>query len=193
MLRAFIAMELSPLIHQKLDQIIQILISLDVSPVRWVPAHNIHITLKFLGDVTGQQINDLSTALQKEMPLHHPFEIHVGGLGAFPNSKRARVLWVGLQAPPELAQLQNRVETITAQMGFPKEERRFSPHLTLGRVNQKATPQQVKNIGEILPKAHTDSLGTTKADTVVIFRSELFPSGAVYSPLFAVHLTDQIC
>src|SRR3972149_1035273 len=110
-IRAFIAIDLTSEIIQRLEQVsVQLKKRLEGVPVRWVPVDNIHLTLKFLGDVSLANIDMLKNILQTEVEGHHPFEISVGGLGAFPTSRRPRVVWVGVEAPAELAAVQNGVE-----------------------------------------------------------------------------------
>ncbi|HSO27070.1 MAG TPA: RNA 2',3'-cyclic phosphodiesterase, partial [Anaerolineales bacterium] len=114
-IRAFIAIELSPEIRARLEEVIQTLKSrLEPSAVRWTPANNIHLTLKFLGNVSDTNIEVLQKLLGATIGNHDPFEISVGDIGAFPSTRRPRVLWSGVQAPADLAQLQHAIEAETA-------------------------------------------------------------------------------
>jgi 2'-5' RNA ligase len=188
-IRAFIAIELSHEIHQGLDQVIsQLKKRLEVSVIRWVPAENIHLTLKFLGDVSIANVEMLKKILQAEAVSCPHFEISVGGLGAFPNAHHPRVVWVGVEAPQDLNNLQHAIETATERLGYTKEERPFSAHLTLGRVSRNATPKDARLIGEVLESTKVGFLGLAHIEAVHLFKSELSPSGSIYTKMFSASL-----
>jgi 2'-5' RNA ligase len=156
--------------------------------VRWVSPQNIHLTLKFLGNVSPANLNSLTGVLGTEAKRHKGLQITVGGLGAFPNRLRPRVVWVGVAAPPALTELQHGVDRETSRLGYPNEDRDFSPHLTLGRVSQHATPQEVKSIAEALSAVQVGELAVVTVQHIQLFRSDLQPGGAVYTPLFKAAL-----
>jgi 2'-5' RNA ligase len=187
-IRSFIAIELPKTIQAQLDAIIAQLKGPRTSTVRWVPANNIHLTIKFLGDVSPTNMDMLMKMLKAEVSQLHAFSIHVGNLGAFPTPKRPRVLWVGIEAPTQLTSLVHLVEAETVKLGYLSEDRPFSPHLTLGRVSQNATPEQVHQVAEALSGVQVGSLGTTEVGEVVLFKSDLRPSGAEYTPMLKVAL-----
>ena len=194
-IRAFIAIELPTEVHQQLDQVMQQLRqriqALPRSAVRWVPAENIHLTLKFLGDVSLSNLDLLKERLVIEASEHSPFELSVGGVGAFPNANRPRVVGVGVQAPPELSSLQNGIETKLEKIGYPREERPFSPHLTLGRVARTVTNQEARQIGEALQATKVGFLGAVCAEAVHLFKSDLKPTGSVYTCLLSAPLSGK--
>lgn len=183
-IRAFIAIDLPLPIQQELDNVLAQLKSPNTRAVRWVPARNIHLTIKFLGDVSPANLEILTRILKNEVSRFRPFEIHVGGLGAFPSMRRPRVVWIGVEAPPTLQALQRAVEAETVHLGYAAEERPFSPHLTLGRVAHNATPEEVRKVADVLVNCKVGELGSTVLDHVRLFRSDLQPGGAVYTPLF---------
>jgi 2'-5' RNA ligase len=150
-----------------------------------VAASNIHLTLKFLGDVSLSNLNLLTEMIQKEISTHHQFDISVGSSGAFPNIRQPRVVWVGVEAPAELASIQNGIEVTTSRLGYSREERAFSPHLTLGRVSRNATSQDVKAISKALEATRVGFLGVTCVEKVNLYRSDLHPTGAVYTQIFS--------
>jgi len=156
--------------------------------VRWVPPNNIHLTIKFLGDVSPTNMEMLMKMLKLEVSQVPHFSVSVGELGAFPTLKRPRVLWIGIQAPPQLASLVHLVEAETDKLGYVNEERPFSPHLTLGRVSQNATPEQVHQVAEVLAGVQAGELGVFEVNEVVLFKSELRSTGAEYTPLLKVAL-----
>ncbi len=188
LLRAFIAIEIPHEVQQTIHKATAVLRGELGACVRWVPVENIHLTLKFLGDVSPAQVDMLASILRAKADSVPAFDIHVGRLGSFPNMKRARVLWVGVQAPAGMQKLSRGVESACARLGYESESRGFSPHLTLGRVRQDATPQDAEKIRHALERLTIDSLGTARVDSVHLFKSDLKPSGAVYTKLFSAPL-----
>ena len=188
-IRAFIAINLSPDILARLEDVLRDLKAKDPSaPVRWTPAHNIHLTIKFLGDVSVANIDLLTKLLASEAARHPEFEISVGELGAFPNVRRPRVVWVGVQAPPELGTLQHGVEHEMARIGYALEDRPFSPHLTLGRVSRNAGPDNLRQLGDIISQTKVGFLGAVRVREVHLYRSDLRPTGSIYTSLFTAPL-----
>ena len=190
-IRAFIAIDLTPEIVQHLEQVsTQLKKRLEGIPVRWVPVDNIHLTLKFLGDVSLANVEMLKKILQTEVDGHHAFEISVGGLGAYPSPRRPRVVWVGVEAPTELAAVQSGVENAMARLGYAREERPFSPHLTLGRVSRNAVGRDERLIGESIEAIKLGFLGVARVNEVHLYKSDLHPNGAVYTRLFTAALKE---
>ncbi len=188
-IRAFIAIDMSDEIRRGLDHVaVEVKKRLKDVPVRWVPVENIHLTLKFLGDVSVNNVEMLKKIMAGEAARHSGFEISVGELGAFPSTRRPRVIWVKVEAPPALNNLQAGIENETARLGYPREERPFSPHLTLGRVARNASPADIRRIGDSLEAYKVGSLGTASVKMVNLYRSDLGPGGAVYKCLFAAPL-----
>ena len=188
-IRAFIAISLSDEIHHGLEQVLQDLKSrLSGGAVRWVPAKNIHLTIKFLGEVSVASLDMLTTMLQTEAARHLLFEFSVGGLGAFPSPHRPRVVWVGVEAPAELAGLQRGVEAEMARLGYAPEERPFSPHLTIGRVTRNASQDELRQLSSVLETYKVGFLGVTRVQAIHLFRSDLQPSGAIYTRLHSAAL-----
>jgi RNA 2',3'-cyclic 3'-phosphodiesterase len=187
-IRAFIAIALPGPVQQKLDEVAHSLKNEQTQAVRWVAGKNIHLTLKFLGEVENKKIEAISQVIQVETLRVNSFEMSAGGIGTFPNLRRPRVIWVGVQAPPVLSELAHAIDLGTQLLGFPGEERAFSPHLTLGRVSQNASALEVQAIAQVLSAARIGDLGSFIVGQVTLFRSDLQPSGAVYLPLFTSSL-----
>jgi len=188
-IRAFIAIDLSADIQLRLDKVVHdYKIQLANIPIRWVPASNIHLTLKFLGDVSLSNLNILTDMIQTEISSHHQFDISVGGSGAYPNLRQPRIIWVGVEAPPELIAIQNGIESTTGRLGYTREERAFSPHLTLGRVSRNATAQDIKAISKAIEATKVGFLGATCVEKIYLYRSDLQPTGAVYTQIFSSSL-----
>lgn len=188
-IRAFIAIDLSAEIIQRLEEVAgQLKQRLAGMQIRWVPVENIHLTLKFLGDVSMTNLEVLKKILLSESSNHPTFEMSVGELGAFPSLRRPRVIWVGVTAPSELNALQHGIETETARLGYQHENRDFSPHLTLGRVSRNASSQEAHQIGQVLDSFKVGFLGATRVREVYLYRSDLRPGGAVYTRLMTALL-----
>jgi 2'-5' RNA ligase len=152
--------------------------------VRWVQPDGIHLTLKFLGDTPADKVEAVKAALARAAAKVEPFHFSLVGLGAFPNTRQPRVVWVGLQEPSgALSRLQREVEVQVAPLGFPTERRAFSPHLTLGRVQQVASRTDVRQIGEAVAASLVDTLGEMRVMCVFYIMSDLRPGGAVYTTL----------
>lgn len=189
-IRSFIALNLTADIHRQLDDII-LSLKQQTTIVRWVPSQNIHLTLKFLGDVSLANIETLQRVLAGEAARHAPFTFTVGGFGAFPNTRWPRVLWVGVQAPAALNTAQHGIEAETQRLGYTGEERPFSPHLTLGRVSNNASPQEARRLSDALAQVKIGELGQVMVKSVYLYRSDLNPGGATYTPLASFPLGNS--
>jgi 2'-5' RNA ligase len=190
-IRAFIAVNLSPDILERIDQVaLDLRKRMDAVPVRWVPTENIHLTLKFLGNVSTANLEILKDILGKVVSSHHECDISVGGIGVFPKPHNPRVVWVGMEIPQELIALQHNIEIETARLGYSREHRPFSPHLTFGRVSRNASTQDVHIIADILDKYKVGFLGATRVRTVYLYRSDLKPEGAEYTPIYSAALNE---
>jgi 2'-5' RNA ligase len=185
-IRAFIAVDLSPEVLGRLENVHrQLKQRLPGAFVRWAPVQNIHLTLKFLGDVSEANLKVLYEILKKESEKQVVFEIQVGGLDAFPSINRPRVIWVGVQAPPDLAGVQRAIDIETARLGYTSEERDFSPHLTLGRIARSVSSEETRQIGVTLGSMKVGDLGPSRIQAVHFYRSDLNPQGAVYTKLYS--------
>ena len=183
--RSFIAIELPAAVISLLDNVQQELKVLRLK-ARWVRPQNIHLTLKFLGNIVSGEIEKIGRAMVDAAGDSAPFTLTIGGIGFFPDIKRPRVIWVGLDgAKPALFKLQRNLADRLAIAGFPKEKRSFKAHLTLGRIRQAVNP----NIVDQAIQGYSD-LGDLKftANRIILFKSDLKPTGAVYSHLKQVDL-----
>jgi 2'-5' RNA ligase len=189
MLRSFIAVEIPAEIQNALARSTAPLQKDLPKPlIRWVAPQNVHLTLKFLGDVSPVNLERLAEALKVEALNHEAFTISVGGLGAFPTPRQARVIWVGLQAPVALMALLRGVEAVAARLGYASEVRPFSPHLTIGRVGQSVSGKDLQRIRTALQGSTVGALGTLRVDALHIFKSDLQPGGPVYAHLYTLPL-----
>ncbi len=189
LLRAFIAIELPVPIQNAIQQETAVLRqALDSTLVRWVPSHNVHLTLKFLGDVSPANIKLLTQTLSQEADQQPAFDIQIGGIGSFPTSRRPRVIWIGLHAPAVLESLQRCIESAAARLGYAPEERPFSPHLTIGRVRQNLPASSIQKIRTSLEATKVGNLGSAKVDSIHLFKSDLNSNGSVYTKLSSAPL-----
>ena len=187
--RAFIALDLPDSLDGPLTQVSNNLKGkLEGKQIRWVDVPNIHLTMKFLGDVSIKNISMINEIIQSEAASHKQFEISLGGFGIFPNFTRPRVIWVGVEAPEELINLQRRINLETTRLGYEPDQRKFNPHVTLGRVSRNANPKEVRSISELLRKHKVGFLGAARITEVNLFRSDLGTKGAVYTKIFTAPL-----
>jgi 2'-5' RNA ligase len=188
LLRAFIAVEIPLEIRDAVCRATTPL-QTKVGPlVRWVPIGNMHLTLKFLGDISPANVEMLSQMLRAEADLFRWFDLSLSGLGSYPSLKRPRVIYIGIQAPTVLEALQRGIESASRRLGYESEDRGFSPHLTIGRVKQHVTATEQQTIRRALEEIKIDSLGTARIDSVHLYKSDLKPTGSVYTQLFSAPL-----
>ncbi|MBN1562733.1 MAG: RNA 2',3'-cyclic phosphodiesterase [Anaerolineae bacterium] len=153
--------------------------------VRWAQPAGIHLTLKFLGDVPVIKRDTLQKALTKAVADHAPFTLIATELGCFPNVQRPRVIWVGVrQNQAALVALREAVEDHIAPLGYPTEQRTFSPHLTLGRVQRDAQRGDIQRLGDLIANTTYAERHSWPVNEVHLIRSELKPTGAEYTILF---------
>ena len=190
LLRAFIAIELPKNILDAIEkQTARLRQSLGNDIVRWVPSQNMHLTLKFLGDVAPSHIDFLKQLLMREAESHPQFSLQMGGLGSFPTLRRPRILWIGIHAPADLVSLQKSIETAATRLGYEQEERTFSPHLTIGRARQTISLSEQQQIRAALESVQLGNIGTAIIDCVHLIKSDLHPSGSTYTKLFSAPLS----
>ncbi len=148
--------------------------------VRWVRPEQMHLTLKFLGEVPDGQVPDITDAVALAAEQSQGFILRTDGAGCFPPGRsKVRVVWVGLEADPALLACQANVEAALAEAGFPPEARAFSPHLTLGRVKNDATAGKLRAAVEAIPIPVMEQ----EVDSIVLMQSELRREGARYLPV----------
>jgi 2'-5' RNA ligase len=174
-MRAFIAIDLPESIRAELRRRRASFGS--VCPeARWTQPEGIHLTLKFLGEISDRQVREVCEGLKK-LGRIEGFTIGLKGFGFFPDARRPRVFWAGVDAPPSLQQLAERVEEAMARIGFAREERVFRPHLTLARFR---VPQAQPALQALLSQQGEQELGKFKVSEFFLFESKLSPQGAQY-------------
>ncbi len=194
-IRAFIAIELPAAILQQLKEI-ESRLKPQMPPdcIRWVKPDSIHLTLKFLGQVPSDQIDLITASLKNALLSHHAFALEVAGAGCFPDLHRPRVIWVGVTEDPpghHLQHVQRAVENAISPLGYPTEARDFSPHLTLGRIARDVRTTDLKKVGDAVGASDIGSLGRWDVVNVALIRSDLRPTGAVYTVLARASLAAR--
>lgn len=179
-MRCFVAIELPEEIRRRLGQLQGRLGELDRS-VRWVRPEQIHLTVQFLGEVPDRQVSAVCAAATAAAGAAEPFEIVVAGTGCFPDRGRVRVLWAGIpELPPALLAVQQAMEQRYAELGFPRENRAFRPHLTLGRTREGASASLVRAAVE---REVAFAVGRFDVEALTVFQSILKPTGPTYITL----------
>jgi 2'-5' RNA ligase len=187
--RSFIAIELPAKLKEGLAQLEAQLKLGKPSAVKWVDPSGIHLTLKFLGNITVDRISAITRALEEATRELSPFQLKVTGLGVFPNLKRVQVAWVGIGGEVDkLGQLQQRIESNLVPLGFTAESRRFTPHLTLARLRDQALPDERQRFGQLIASTKFEAVYTIKVDSLNLMKSQLTREGAIYSRLSSVGL-----
>lgn len=188
MIRAFLAVDLPKSYRNGLSEV-QGYLKKSGADVRWSSVDNIHLTLKFFGDIDASQIEAIIQAAAGIARTTPPFLLGAEGVGAFPSFRNPRVIWLGLNGQTEsLTRLHRSSEQVFALLGFPAEKRKFTPHLTLGRVRSNRGREQLQQLleGVVLPKF--DDFSVT---CVVLYRSTLRPQGSLYTVLQEIKLNGD--
>jgi 2'-5' RNA ligase len=187
-IRAFIAISLPEAVLQAIAKAQETLKGSGLN-IRWVRKEGMHLTLKFLGDIGGDDVERIHAAIERATKNFSPFALRGEGVGVFPDLRRPRVVWVGVTENVEtLRALQRDLESQLNELGFPKEKRSFKGHLTVGRVKGRLDRTKLSEALEALTEFRTESF---TAQSVVLFQSDLRPQGAVYSRLAEVPLESS--
>ena len=179
-LRSFLAVELPPPMRSKIGDI-QDRLRRSRADVRWVAVDRIHLTLVFLGNIEEEKITDISAAMESVTARRRAFTLSVKGLGAFPSTRNPRVIWLGLDSWKEnLLPMQQEIESTLESLGFEPEGKPFRPHLTLGRVKSLKSGE---DLVDLMERDRGIDLGPFGVDRIILFRSDLRPTGPLYTPL----------
>jgi 2'-5' RNA ligase len=189
-IRAFVAVVPGDAVREAVTAVVDRLRPLGPS-VAWVPAANLHVTLQFLGNQPEERLAAATEALHAAAAVTAPFEVTLHGIGAFPGLERPRILWVGLALGAlEVRALQERVAVALAREGFPREDRAWHPHLTIGRVYDERRWRREAGpaLRQALAQAAATGFGTARVAEVALMQSDLSPRGARYTVRQAVAL-----
>ena len=186
--RCFIAIELPEEVKAGLTRL-QAKLKASQLRVKWVDPYGIHLTLKFLGNVDADRISQITGAMEEAAQGVPPFHLEIKGLGVFPNLRRVQVAWVGVSGEVDkLVQLQQRLESNLAGLGFAPEPRAFTPHLTLARVRDQASPEERQRLGQLIADTKFEATGSFPVEAISLIRSQLTREGAIYSQISSVKL-----
>jgi 2'-5' RNA ligase len=189
-MRIFIGIDLDPEVRTRIERFVEGVEGF-APEVRWVRPESLHITLKFIGEQPPEQVEAVTERLRQVEST--AFEIRAGGYGFFPTAKAPRVFWIGIHAAPQLAELAESIDSAVAEVGVPREDRPYSPHLTLARAGRgSGSPRWRKGDGPnaifaVLEKrlAAMSGLdfGTMTANEFILYQSQLSPGGSKYTKL----------
>ena len=188
MIRTFVAVDVNPETRAALSRDLATLRNA-FPGVKWSNPDNLHLTLKFLGDVRESDLDELFSALDEAVSGFEPFVIEVGGVGAFPHWRAPRIVWAGCRdGADEAARLGLAVDKACADLGYEPERRTFQPHLTLGRVKFPADASGLRVAVDALGDC---DYGFIDVDAICVYMSELRRAGPVYSPMYTVELQGR--
>ncbi|MHB0857486.1 MAG: RNA 2',3'-cyclic phosphodiesterase [Anaerolineae bacterium] len=188
--RAFVAIRLSPGILAAIAQVQARLRGGEGgSAARWIAPSSVHLTLKFLGDVPGERLPVVYDAVSRAVETYGPLTLALASVGCFPNLHRPRIVWLGIREPSgQLVGLQAGIESELAIEGFPTEARAFTPHLTIGRAQPSARLPELQALAHAVESYRLERGVEMCATEVHVLQSDLRPSGAVYTELYAAPL-----
>ncbi len=192
-IRCFIAIELPDELKAELTHLQSSLKTKGNFPVKWVDPQSIHLTLKFLGDVAVNRIEEITRAIEPAAKEITPFRLEVRELGIFPNPRRTQIAWVGVTGEIDVLKLlQKRLEACIAPMGFPTEAREFTAHLTLARVRDHATPENRQQFGQLITGTRFAATTVIEVDAINLMKSQLTPKGPVYTRIATISLRKPL-
>jgi RNA 2',3'-cyclic 3'-phosphodiesterase len=191
-IRSFIAIELPEEVKCGLLKVQNALKSADPACAKWVDPSGIHLTLKFLGNVKADKIDNIIQSMKQAAENAAAFHLEIEGLGAFPNLKRVQIVWAGITGDlDKLNLLESNLEAALTPLGFKPENRPFTPHLTLARMREYATPIQRQALGEAIAQSKFESNMVINVAWISLMKSQLTRSGAIYSCLSSAKLSSS--
>lgn len=188
--RTFVAIELNDLIREQLSKAQTLLKRKGIADqLRWVQPQSIHLTLKFLSNVPVSRLKEIVIAIEQASDGMGPFSLSLGSLGCFPSASRPSVIWIGVGGDTrELARLHTRMDDRLSVLGYPTEKRRFTPHLTLARVNKHVNTTDRRRLGGLTERLDVDLVGEMEVREITLMKSDLTPTGAKYTRLAVIEL-----
>jgi 2'-5' RNA ligase len=186
-IRCFVAIEIPEAVQEQLLQV-QNALRKHIQRASWVKPGNIHLTLKFLGDVNPDDIGGVGEAIKSVAARHRPFSLVFGGVGAFPSLSRPRAVWVGVKSGRDnAAALARDIEQALSPLGFSPENKAFNAHLTLARLKEQV---DLRPFANVCRQYDTIDNATAAVKEISLIRSELHPRGSIYTTLHAYPLAS---
>lgn len=184
MIRTFVCIDIPQSIQARIEKLQSQRLH-PTAQISWVKPANIHLTLKFLGDVAQSKILGVNTAVNRAVASFGPFQITVGSTGCFPSPRQPSILWIGISpVADDLQRLRDAIEEELARQGFGRENRKFKPHLTIARIRNPRNAAEVTEA--FLTQGFADE--SFQASEVIVMRSQLSPKGAIYTPQAVIPL-----
>lgn len=183
-IRCFLAIKINGTLRELLKKILADFVIEFPNCVKWVPLENIHITIKFIGNLNTTHMDALQVDLSNALASLPVFQIESNQIGAFPNIKNPRIIWLGIRYPIHMKHTFSQIETILKVYGYPVENRPFKPHLTLGRVKKNVSLKDLLDISCHLSSYKLNEVGSMRAKDLTLFKSTLTPDGPFYEELF---------
>ncbi|MCG6980113.1 MAG: RNA 2',3'-cyclic phosphodiesterase [Deltaproteobacteria bacterium] len=185
MIRSFIAIDL-PEATREAIAVLQERLKRSRAGVRWMKPGSIHLTLKFLGNILPEQVDEIAAAAAQLIRDEPPITLYAAGLGSFPSLRKPRVIWVGLQGEVDrLTKIQTGLENTLETLGFAREGRGFRPHLTIGRIKDR---HRLQGLIEAMSTVELPEFNSFDANEIILYKSDLRPTGAIYTKLHRMPL-----
>lgn len=183
--RAFLAIPLAWQLQESI-RALQSDLQARIPEARWTRPENLHLTLHFFGEIDQESLEKFKVSVLSVRRCKRPFQVEVKGLGAFPNPRRPRVIWLGLTPRDQLGELYRATQHCLHQAGLATESRPYSPHLTIGRLRQHKP-----DLTELFGSLKQNTIGQLTVDRLILYESRLHPDGAQHIPLLTVNLDDE--
>jgi len=190
-MRTFIAVDFPPEIIAKVAKIIQYFkTQTPEKAMKWVPVENLHLTVKFLGDVPENKLDQVKTILSSSLKRTPSFNIEIGGLGIHPNKNKPRVIWLNIACDQELIDIHQNLNMALVPAGIEPENRKYSPHLTIARIRKQTGKDTRQEVGRTLAQFRVDRLDKVTINEIILYKSELTRNGPIYTPLLTQPLNQ---
>lgn len=192
-LRTFVAIELTDELKHSIQKVIHCYQELvPAGLVKWVATRNLHITIKFLGDTPISLIPSIQEKMDQLASKESDFWMTAAGAGMFPTARKPRVIWLGLNGKTELSRISQELDDFLTGLNFSREERPFSPHLTIGRVYQGVEEQKLLTLGKIILGNQPGILNRMLVKNISLIKSDLHPDGPIYTTIHTSELLNTV-
>ena len=182
-------MDIPPDVIKKIDSVVRYFrTQIPESGVKWVSVDLLHLTIKFMGELPDEKLDETKATICKVVKQLPSFQINIQGLGMYPNHQKPRVVWLGIEGKEPIINIHHLLDDALEKIGIQPERRKFSPHLSLARLRRGTDQATVKEIGQTLSKFTVDSLGMVTVEHISLYKSKLTPQGPIHTLLQAAPL-----